>query len=276
MKKTFIFLFVGLFLFKNLIIAQDRATDVGTLAVLVQTNFNSGSGFYLADTVTNFVNLVTACHVLFTKNGQPYSDSVYLISYKKNSQSDSKDTLRVSLSSAYKSKYLKYDNIKDVAVFSIAFNVKNELHYLPFVSKISQTSTRLNVVSSEDAKMIGDLQTLDDILIAGYPKSLTLTNTFDFDRPLLRKGIIAGIDQKTKRIIADCAVYQGNSGGFVVTFSPYSGQIKLIGLVSEFVPFQDRFRSESYGYSNTNIYNSGYSVIIPYDFIQEEVSLLGR
>ena len=41
----------------------------------------------------------------------------------------------------------------------------------------------------------------NDVIMIGYPKSLNLQLTFDYDRPLLRKGIIAGRDLKKKKII---------------------------------------------------------------------------
>ena len=62
-------------------------------------------------------------------------------------------------------------------------------------------------------------------------------------------------------------VYQGNSGGAVYELNRVSGEIKLIGLVSQFVPFEEHLKSEAYGYINTNITNSGYAVIVPIDSV---------
>src|SRR5690625_6539338 len=65
--------------------------DIGSLAVLVETGYGSGSGFYLADKSKNSIYFVTAAHVLVDKRNNFYADSVYLISYKKDSQKDQRD-----------------------------------------------------------------------------------------------------------------------------------------------------------------------------------------
>lgn len=113
------------------------------------------------------------------------------------------------------------------------------------------------------------------MFIAGYPKSLGLIqNTkYNFNRPLLRKGVIAGIDIKSMVIVVDCPVYPGNSGGPVITqkiINQDNGifeKTELIGLVSEFIPFVEYWENKRYGYSNTTINNSGFSIVEPMDEI---------
>ncbi len=210
------------------------------------------------------------------QNQNLYSDSILLVSYKKNSQTDSKDSFRVSLLTALKLKMFKYDVKTDVAVLSFASSTNGGIDYLPFVTKISSTGTFLNLWPISAIKKINELKTLDEIYTVGYPKSLSLTRNFDFNRPLVRKGIIAGLDFTTNKIIADCPTYQGNSGGIVILVFPVDMKYYIIGLVSQFVPFEEHWKNEAYGYSNTNVYNSGYSVIVPIDFILQQLSLLGK
>jgi len=46
----------------------------------------------------------------------------------------------------------------------------------------------------------------------------------------------------------------------------------IIGVVSQFVPAVENWLNIPYGYTNTNFYNSGYTVAIPMDFVLELVA----
>lgn len=249
--------------------------DIGSAAVLIQTSLGSGSGFYIEDTSRKFICLVTACHVLIDlQKLSLYSDTVLFISYKKNSQRDNRDSFKVSLSSAYKNGMLKYDIVNDVAVVKFAVTNSRAINYLPFVSKITLTSTYLKPFETHQVKRIADLETMTDVYTIGYPRSLSLNINFDYNRPLIRHGILAGVDIVKNRIIADCPTYQGNSGGMVFELNKFSGEIFLIGLVSQFVPFEERWKNEAYGYYNTNVYNSGYTVVAPIDAVLNQINQL--
>lgn len=249
--------------------------DIGSAAVLIQTSLGSGSGFYIEDTSRKFICLVTACHVLIDlQKLSLYSDTVLFISYKKNSQRDNRDSFKVSLSSAYKNGMLKYDIVNDVAVVKFAVTNSRAINYLPFVSKITLTSTYLKPFETHQVKRIADLETMTDVYTIGYPRSLSLNINFDYNQPLIRHGILAGVDIVKNRIIADCPTYQGNSGGMVFELNKFSGEIFLIGLVSQFVPFEERWKNEAYGYYNTNVYNSGYTVVAPIDAVLNQINQL--
>ena len=246
------------------------------MAVLVQTSTGSGSGFYIDDT-SHSLYFVTACHVLVNPQTKiPYSDLILLISYKKNSQTDGKDSFQISLSQATKMGQFKYDVQKDIAVIKFATSNNRRISYLPFVYKITSTNTYLNQFSLSEAKKIDELVTMTDIFTIGFPKSLSLTLNFDYSRPLIRKGIIAGIDLITNKIIADCPVYQGNSGGAVYEIGIRDNVLKIIGVVSQFVPFEEHLRSEAYGYTNINITNSGYAVIVPINSVIDLIQSLKK
>ncbi len=249
--------------------------DIGSAAVLIQTSSGSGSGFYITDSSRKFICLVTACHVLIDlKNSSLYSDTALFISYKKNSQRDNRDSFKVSLISAYRNGMLKYDIVNDVAVIKFAVTNGRALNYLPFVTKVTLASTYLNPLEIHEVKKIAEIETMAEIYTIGYPKSLSLNINFDYNRPLIRHGILAGIDLVKNKIIADCPTYQGNSGGMVFEENKLSGEIFLIGLVSQFVPFEEHWKNEAYGYYNTNVYNSGYTVVAPVDAILNQINLL--
>ena len=250
-------------------------TDIGSVAVLIQTKTGSGSGFYLEDTSKHFVCLVTACHVIINpQTGELYSDTILLISYKKNSQRDNRDSFRVSLVAAYKMGMLRFNIQKDFAVLKFATSNKAAITYLPFIEKLTLTNTYLTSFKIYEIKKIKDLMTMSDVFTIGYPKSLSLSLNFDFNRPLIRRGIVAGVDLNKNKIIIDCPTYQGNSGGMVFETGLLSNQPLIIGIVSQFVPFEEHWKNEAYGYFNTNVYNSGYTVVVPIDLIIEQINLL--
>jgi hypothetical protein len=60
-------------------------------------------------------------------------------------------------------------------------------------------------------------------------------------KPLLRRGIIAGKNEKVGTLILDLAVYPGNSGGPVVEVETVRSEKKfrVIGIMSQFVPIDE-------------------------------------
>jgi len=113
------------------------------------------------------------------------------------------------------------------------------------------------------------------IYIFGYPTSIGIDNPqIDPLVPLLRKGIVAGKNYKTKKIIIDGPSYQGNSGGPVIMIDEEADRIKflLIGIVVEFVPYVENWLNDKYpGLANTSIHNTGYSVVEPMDYVIETI-----
>jgi len=124
-------------------------------------------------------------------------------------------------------------------------------------------------VKTFDHVLIGN-----DVLLFGYPVSLALVPNpkIDFSRPLLRRGIVAGEDLAQHSIILDCPSYEGDSGGPVIevdTVSAFERSFLIIGVMDSFVPSVDILKSEHFGYSNTTVENSGYSIITPMDYVLE-------
>jgi hypothetical protein len=104
----------------------------------------------------------------------------------------------------------------------------------------------------------------------GYPVALTgrLGELFDPTEPLLRKGIVAGINMEKKTVIIDCPSYSGNSGGPVLQVGHPSSDatdFKIIGIVSGFIPFEEEWENKTMKYSHVIKSNSGYTVIEPID-----------
>ena len=127
----------------------------------------------------------------------------------------------------------------------------------------------------EAVKKYDDVLVANELFLFGYPTSLGIQGSpqLDSQRPLLRRGIVAGLNPSGKSIIIDCPSYPGNSGGPVVEAdrTAFNATFKVIGVVSQFVPFEEKSISYPITYQNVNISNSGYTIVTPMDFVLELV-----
>lgn len=153
----------------------------------------------------------------------------------------------------------------------------NKFFRIGFIKGVQATQTaKLGIisVSVSSIKRFNEVLVSNDIYVFGYPSSIGLKETpqFDYKRPLLRRGTIAGKYEDKKTIILDCAVYYGNSGGPVIEIdevSPFARQFKLIGVISEFIPFAETWVNVTQKYKYATVSNSGYSVATSTDAIFE-------
>jgi hypothetical protein len=110
-----------------------------------------------------------------------------------------------------------------------------------------------------------------DVYVFGYPRAIGDPDIpqLDYSQPLIRKGIVAGKNLAKKTLIIDCQVHPGNSGGpvFEMDDRPEGRSMRLIGLVSEFIPFKETWVNTPFRYENHLISNSGYGVVVPMDFV---------
>jgi hypothetical protein len=126
-------------------------------------------------------------------------------------------------------------------------------------------------VALDSVKRFKDVLVGNDIVLFGYPNSIGLEKSpqFDSHRPLLRKGIVAGTDPSKPSIVLDCPSYFGNSGGPVleVDRQVFQTRFSIIGVVSQYIPYVNSASSQT---SSIVIFtNSGYSVATPMDFVLE-------
>ena len=252
--------------------------ELANKTVLIEVkNFGSGTGIYLQD--SNFLYFVTALHVIYDKKkNQLPCDSVFLITYRKDPSVDKPDTLFMSLCDAGKNGYLQIDLKNDVAIIKLATysrvdSLWSAVKYLPHASRISAHTKVNSFTYTMSTKRISDVKTGNDVFLFGYPKSLSLQFSFDFNRPLLRRGFVAGKDLRFNRIIIDCPSFQGNSGGPVYTIFLNDDKLYLIGLISEFIPFEENWYNDKFNIVNKQVSNSGYSVVVP---IQAAIDLIPK
>ncbi len=198
-----------------------------------------------------------------------------LQSYSSDIKDEKPNIIEFNLADLLSTNKLRYSDDYDIAV--IEFGMLNEGNL-----KTKKKDVKVRSLSQKGflSVNIDTLKTYDDILIGnevfvfGFPTSIGLKNTpqINYNRPLLRKGIVAGINNKLKTIIIDCPVYFGNSGGPVIEVEREGLKkihYKVIGIVTEFVPFVEKINNITQNYQNINVTNSGYAVVVPTDFILE-------
>ena len=111
---------------------------------------------------------------------------------------------------------------------------------VPGVQDIKVAQSGFLLVGIETVQKLEDVLTGNDVYVLGYPSSIGIQQApqIDYSAPLLRKGIVAGINRSSGTIVLDCLVFQGNSGGPVlqVTHQGFITHFTVIGVVSQYVP----------------------------------------
>ena len=252
--------------------------------VLIAGNYGGfGSGFFM--NADERVYLITARHVLI----QPGTinlkhQSVTLTSYSPDLADPTPNTIVLDLHVLAGDSRIIAHPTSDVAVIRLATKRKEDGR-LDFFSGIRLTSTPragLLLVSTDAAKRFDDVLVSNPVIIFGYPRSLGLQQTpqFDYDRPLLRSGIVAGKNLVQKTVVLDCPVYPGNSGGIVMEIEQdgVMNKFRAIEVVSEFVPFRQPIVPVGSGLgggqaapTHIGMLNSGYSIASPMDSVLELV-----
>lgn len=93
----------------------------------------------------------------------------------------------------------------------------------------------------------------------------------------MRKGIIAGVNEINKTILLDCPVFYGNSGGPVIqidiesntTLPGLTYNYHIIGIVTQFIPYEESWENRNNHLINKEWFNSGYSVAVSIDKVFE-------
>ena len=240
-------------------------------------NGSFGSGFFYQDSFNLY--LVTARHVVLD---EIYDEKGNIVDYKLKSQiglikfyarsSDRSvaNEMKCDFLRLFHSGNLRFSRTDDILVAKIARVVWEDyvhVEYFDFIERIGERSRInpyvLNLIGNFENTNLGD-----DVFIFGFPKSLGLDKIeqYDFDRPLLRKGTLAGRNIENQTIVIDCPSFGGNSGGPVVEVFSH-GTVRLIGIVVSFVPFTEYWVNPSYKIRNIEIDNSGYSIVEPIDKI---------
>lgn len=252
----------------------ERNIYVPVLATL--GNGVEGSGFYL--TCKSNLFFVTAKHVLFDEKGTLRSTNA---TFSSCSEEDLEVRIAydVNLDALHRDNRIRFHASNDVVVvhlgevFIKANGEKGTIMHDVYTRRIDTGKGVMIACELSQVKRFSEVFVGNEVFVFGYPRSIGLRELpqFDYDRPLLRRGTVAGKHSKRRTIILDCPVYPGISGGpvleveregFVTHFVP-------IGVVAEFVPFAEQWENRKLGYSNLTISNSGYAVITSMDSVLE-------
>lgn len=258
--------------------------DPRTIPALIDLGNSMGSGCFLH--VSNSVYLVTAKHVLFVQpngtNAPALRSSIATVKSFSGSGTTnvSARLLSISLQQLLSAGEIRFSTNRDLALVRVEACPSTNLGpvlFLPGVSFLSP-QTGLDVLLSGPAMLCpaNEIDIGADVIMFGYPTVLTsqIRDSFDPSEPLLRKGIVAGINLEKRTIIIDCPAYFGNSGGPVVQLEGLPTglrRFRIIGLVVRFVPFVEEWENKTMGYSHVIASNSGYTVVEPIETVLEMV-----
>jgi hypothetical protein len=175
--------------------------------------------------------------------------------------------------------HLKMHTNVDLVVIELGLTLDTEgkLAFSKGVTITLPAEGKLICFPFKSSRRFSEVEISNDVFVLGYPSSISTEEMkqIDFNSPLIRKGIVAGKNNSKKTLILDCPVYGGNSGGMVleVNNTGLTTNFHLIGIVVEFVPFVDQWENLKFkGLINSNFQNSGYSVVLPIDYIYDLVS----
>lgn len=266
-----------LFIFCNLTKASTAIPgDHLALPVLISLdNGGTASGFYL--NTDDYGYFVTASHVLFDRSSKRLKGKqANLLSWTKGVDDAEKVILQLDLESLQKDGLIKQSGESDVTVIQFGKrwrvgDVSKGLIVDPKYGRwIQKSKKQIQGARFTNTKSFDEVKVSNEIYLFGYPTSLGIQESpqFDYQPPLLRRGIIAGKNPSQKTIILDCPSYYGNSGGPVVQVEKielFKTEYKLIGIVSQFIPFKETWVNVTHKMKQWEISNSGYSVIIPID-----------
>ncbi len=231
-----------------------------------------GSGFNI--NTDDAMWFVTAKHVLFDEKGNLLGDTAELLSYGQ--EDDVGTLLTLNLKGLKAANNLRVSTTGDAAVIRIGVateKVSAEARQLTVPAGVTIRRKGPDAIygsSLGDILSFEDVAIGNDVVVFGYPVSIGLAAIpqIEFNRPLLRKGIVSGKNSKLNTLIIDCETFPGNSGGAVVEMAREFAQsrFRVVGLISQFIPF-DSARLK--GITNPTLLNSGYSVVTPMDRVLE-------
>jgi hypothetical protein len=234
-----------------------------------------GTGVYLLE--SNIVWLVTAAHVLWDGDGHLFGTNVTLRSLPRGRAQTNHVVLTADLERINGYSALKRHPTRDVAACALfLFTPTNGTGAHPVLGVKVISSPDIHIMISEPknfCKKVEDVDPGSEAFVIGYPRELAIGNysEVEFERPLVRKGIISQKNLKTGKLIVDSAVYGGNSGGPLrVVENPSLGEAayKMVGVVTQYVPCLTRV-APGLGVTNSVIVNSGYSVAEPISAVLE-------
>ena len=245
--------------------------------VLVRVSDGStGSGFYLRD--EPYVYFVTAKHILFDPQSESLlGDKAQLTSYGREVNDTTKTVFDFDLRTLQPG-HIATDRARDLVVVRFLNRSSGDYQVAKGVTNLSTAKSGLVVVHRNTIRKFADVLISNPVIIFGYPVSLGLKDIpqLDYERPLLRQGIVAGKNERQGTLILDCPAYAGNSGGLVLEVEQDAGggHYRAIGMVLQFVPAIQPWFDAKGNQAGTGVVNSGYSIATPLDVVTDLAATL--
>lgn len=245
-------------------------------SVLISLGNSTGSGFLIHNTKKVF--LVTAKHVLYDEGDKRRSDEIEVLCQSSKIDDDSVTRLHINLAVTKCIKHKKRDVcIVEIGKITSSKKVGKKavwtIGYLDGVVRSDKASYNPVIINSKTCKILKDVLVSNEVYLFGYPTSLSseFSKQFDPTKPLLRRGVVASVYIKEESIILDCPVYPGNSGGPVIEVNLIDGKkhYLIIGVISQYIPYTQKWKNERDKLVHIEYLNSGYSVAIAMDTVFE-------
>ena len=230
-----------------------------------------GTGFFVRRNREVF--LVTAMHVLFDlRTGQLQSREATLRALSKDVRETAVTVIRVNAAQLQEARQIRTDALRDVAVARVATLTRDGLDTTPGVEFVEKSKGAMIVAPFEYLSRYEGVNISSQIFMFGYPSvGLSDAPQIDPSRPLVRGGIVAGLNPTLKTIIIDAPVNHGNSGGPVVQLST-TNKLRIIGIATQYVPVPEDVLPLTPKGSVVTLGNSGYGVVASADSIIDLIS----
>src|SRR5947207_9788047 len=203
--------------------------------VQVLVDGGGGTGFFVRRDRELF--LVTARHVLFDQGtGRLLAREFTLRALSKDVKETAVTVMHVNGAQLQESQQIRTDDRRDVAVIRLGTLRPERIDTTPGVVISEKSKGGIIVAPFDYLTRYADVDISSQIFMFGYPSvGVAGFTQIDTTRPLVRGGIVAGLNAALKTIIIDSPVNHGNSGGPVVQLSR-TNRLRIIGIATQFVP----------------------------------------
>jgi hypothetical protein len=246
--------------------------------VRIEVPGGGGTGFFVRREREIF--LVTARHVLFDiTTGQLRSRELTLRAPSKDVNEAAVSVVRVNAAQLQEANEIRTDDRRDVAVLRFATQVRDGLNTTPGVVFVEKSKGAMIVAPFSYLTPYRDVNISSQIFMFGYPViGFADAPQIDTAKPLVRGGIVAGLNAALGTIIIDAPINHGNSGGPVVQLA--GNKLRIIGIATQYVPVPEDVVAlkprDSSGSSQPPpviaLGNSGYGVVASADSIIDLIS----
>jgi hypothetical protein len=203
--------------------------------VQIVVSGGGGTGFFVRRDRDLF--LVTARHVLFdAQTGRLLASEFTLRALSKDIKEAAVTVIHVNAAQLQESRQIREDHVRDVAVVRLGGVRPDHIDSTPGVVISERSKGGIIVAPFEYLTRYADVDVSIQIFMFGYPSvGLAGYAQIDAARPLVRGGIVAGLNAALKTIIIDAPVNHGNSGGPVVQLSR-TNRLRIIGIATQYIP----------------------------------------